>query len=281
MEFLDHTLKVAPTAALVLYHARSLYESGPERTYCSQIDFSDIKELSEKMEASYKDLGYTVLCRKRFFRYLLDQYLSEDAPVQICILGAGLDPVSLHLLEQYDHAVANIFEVDTDHVGMKEQIYQRLLPGNKKLHFIQADITDTLHLLDRLRDAGYSPAFPTLVIFEGLLPYIGDEHFLNIMQLFRTVNKTNVVLMDYILPEENLPDSMVPAWYAIKKGVEAFIGGSLYSCNRQDIFNLVAVLHGDVASVDSMQDVEFKLNGRNEVYYEDGDGLLEIVAFYI
>ena len=281
MELLDHTLKVAPTAALVLYHARSLYESGPERTYCSQIDFSDIQHLSEKMEASYKDLGYTVLCRKRFFRYLLDQYLSEDAPVQICILGAGLDPVSLHLLEQYDHAVANIFEVDTDHVGMKEQIYQRLLPGNRKLHFIQADITDTLHLLDRLRDAGYSPAFPTLVIFEGLLPYIGDEQFLNIMQLFRTVNKTNVVLMDYILPEENLPDSMVPAWYAIKKGIEAFIGGSLYSCNRQDIFNLVAVLHGDVASVDSMQDVEFKLNGRNEVYYEDGDGLLEIVAFYV
>lgn len=281
MELLDHTLKAAPTAALVLYHARSLYESGPERTYCSQIDFSDIQQLSEKMEASYKDLGYTVLCRKRFFRYLLDQYLSEDAPVQICILGAGLDPVSLHLLEQYDHAVSNIFEVDTDHVGMKEQIYQRLLPGNKKLHFIQADITDTLHLLDRLRDAGYSPAFPTLVIFEGLLPYIGDEQFLNIMQLFRTVNKTNVVLMDYILPEENLPESMVPAWYAIKKGIEAFIGGSLYSCNRQDIFNLVAVLHGDVASVDSMQDVEFKLNGRNEVYYEDGDGLLEIVAFYV
>lgn len=281
MELLDHTLKVAPTAALVLYHARSLYESGPERTYYSQIDFSDIKELSEKMEASYKDFAYTVLCRKRFFRYLLDQYLSEDAPVQICILGAGLDPVSLHLLEQYDRAVANIFEVDTDHLVMKEQIYQRLLPNNKKLHFIQADVTDTLHLLDRLRDAGYSPALPTLVIFEGLLPYIGDEQFLNIMQLFRTVNKTNVVLMDYILPEENLPDSMLPAWYAIKKGVEAFVGGSLYSCNRQQIFNLVAVLHGDVASVDSMQDVEFKLNGRNEVYYEDGDGLLEIVAFYL
>ena len=277
MELLDHTLKVAPTAALVLYHARSLYESGPEKAYYSQIDFSDIQQLSEKMEASYKHFDYTVLCRKRFVRYLLDQYLSEDAPVQVCILGAGLDPISLHLLEQYDHAVSNIFEVDMDHLAIKE----KLLPYNKKLHFIQADITDTLHLLDRLRDAGYSPAFPTLVIFEGLLPYIGDEQFLNIMQLFRTVNKTNVVLMDYILPEENLPDNMLPAWYAIKKGVEAFIGGSLYSCNRQQIFNLVAVLHGDVASVDSMQDVEFKLNGRNEVYYEDGDGLLEIVAFYL
>ncbi len=277
MELLDQTLKVAPTAALVLYHARSLYESGPEKTYYSQIDFSDIQQLSEKMEASYKDFAYTVLCRKRFFRYLLDQYLSEDSPVQVCILGAGLDPISLHLLGQYDHAITNIFEVDMDHLAIKE----RLLPGNKKLHFIQADITDTLHLLDRLRDAGYSPAFPTLVIFEGVLPYIGDEQFLNIMQLFRTVNKTNVVLMDYILPEEYMPDSMLPAWLAIKKGVEAFIGGSLYSCNRQQIFNLVAVLHGDVASVDSMQDVEFKLNGRNEVYYEDGDGLIEIVAFYL
>ncbi|SIO40476.1 class I SAM-dependent methyltransferase [Chitinophaga niabensis] len=281
MELVDHTLKVAPTAALVLYHARSLYESGPEKTYLSKIDFSEIQQLSEKMEASYKDFDYTVLCRKRFVRYLLDQYLSEDAPVQVCILGAGLDPISLHLLQQYDHAVSGIFEVDMDHLGIKQKLYERLLPDNKKIHFIQADITDTLHLLDRLRDAGYSPAFPTLVIFEGLLPYIGDEHFLNIMQLFRTVNKTNVVLMDYILPEEYMPESTLPAWYAVKKGVEAFIGGSLYSCSRQQIFNLVAVLHGDVASVDSMQDVEFKLNGRNEVYYEDGEGLIEMVVFYL
>lgn len=281
MEFVDHTLKVAPTAALVLYHARPLYQSGPAKDYLSQIDFSDIQQLSEKMEASYKDFGYTVLCRKRFIRYLLEQYLSEDAPVQICILGAGLDPVSLHLLEQYDHAVTSIFEVDMDHLGAKEQLYQRLLPGNKKIHFIQADITDTLHLPDRLRDAGYSPAFPTLVIFEGILPYIGDEHFLNIMQLFRTANKTNVVLMDYVPPEEYLPESALPAYYAVKKGVESFIGGSLYTCSRQQIFTLVAMLHGDVASVDSMQDVEFKLNGRNEVYYEEGEGLIEIVVFYI
>lgn len=281
MELLDHTLKVAPTAALALYHARSLYETGPSKAYFSQIDFSEIQALSEKMESSYKDFAYTVLSRKRFIRFLLEQNLSEDAPVQICILGAGLDPLSLHLLETYNNAITHIFEVDMDHLGMKEQLYQRLLPGNKKLHLIQADITDTLHLLDRLRDAGYSSEFPTLVIFEGVVHYIPDEQFLNIMQLFRTVNKTNLVLMDYMLPEEHLPESALKSYYAVRQGVESFIGGRLSAYSRQQVFNMVAILHGDVASVDSMQDVEFKLNGRNEVYYEEGEGLIEMIAFYI
>jgi O-methyltransferase involved in polyketide biosynthesis len=281
MEIVDHTLKAAPTAALVLYHARSLYESGPAKAYYSHIDFSDIQSLSQRMEASYKDLGYTVICRKRFVRYLLEQNLSEDAPVQVCILGAGLDPVSFHLLEEYDHAVTHIFEVDMDHMDMKAQLFGRLLPGNKKVDFIQADITDTLHLLDRLRDAGYSPELPTLVIMEGVVPYIQDEQFLNIMQLFRTPNKTNLVLMDYMLPEEYLPDSALAAYFVIKKSLESFTGGSLSVYARQQVFNMVAILHGDVASVDSMQDVEFKLNGRNEVYYEEGEGLIEMMSFYI
>lgn len=281
MELLDHTLKVAPTAALVLYHARSLYESGRTKTYFSQIDFTDIHALSEKMEQAYGNFAQVILYRKRFIRYLLEQYLSDDAPVQICILGAGLDPLSLHLLEEHNDAITNIFEVDTDHLEMKAQLYGQLFPESQKLHFIQADIRDTLHLLDRLRDAGYSPGSPTLVIFEGVIHYMDDEHFLNIMQLFRTMNKTNVVLMDYILPEEHLPENTLTSYYAVKKGIESFIGGRLYTYSRQQVFNLAAILHGDVASVDSMQDVEFKLNGRNEVYYEEGEGLIEMVAFYI
>lgn len=281
MELPDLRMKVAPTAALVLLHARPLYETGLTNAYFSRIDFGDIYELSDALQLSYRDFANTILYRKRFIRYLLEQYLVDGLPVQVCIPGAGLDPLSLHLLEHHPAAVSHIFEIDNDHLGMKEQLCRRLLPDSTQLCFIRADIRDTQHLLHCLRNGGYRPEQSSVIIFEGVLHYISDEQFLNIMRLFRTPNKTNVVMMDFMLPEESLPDNAKPVFRAIREKMECFIGGTFQVYSRQQIFTLVELLQGDVASIDSMQDVEFKLNGRNELYYEEGEGFMEMVSFYI
>lgn len=276
MELMDH-LKVAPTASLVLVHAHSLFNAGLTKDYFSQLDLTEARALAEKMHPA---AGDAILMRKRFVRYLLDQYLYDEEPVQVCILGAGLDPLSLHLLEHHPHAVESIFEVDADHLQVKAKHYHNLLP-QQPVHFIQADVTDTLHLTERLRDAGYCCWKPAIIVFEGIMPYLSDEQFLNIMQAFRTQNKTNVVLMDYMLPPEELPMRIVPVFNDLRIQMEAFIGGSFQLYSRSRVFSLVDLLQGDVAGVDSMQDAEFKLNGRNERYYEDGEGFIEMISFYL
>lgn len=281
MELLDHKLKVAPTAALVLLHAQSLYESGASKAYLSQVDFGEAKLLSEQIEAVLRDFGTLVRYRKRFVRYLLNQYLSKEDPVQICILGSGLDPLSMYLLEHYNDSITRIFEIDNAHLSLKEQLYRRLLPDMRKLQFIQADITDTLHLPGRLRDAGYHPEATTIVLLEGLVYYITDEQFLNTMQFFRTQNKTNVAILDYILPDESVAESALPVYRTTRQLMEKVLEGALQLYSRQQMFAFIELLHGDVAGVDSMQDAEFKLNGRNQLYYQEGEGVIEMISFYI
>ncbi len=160
MELLDHKLKVAPTSALVLLQSRSLYESGLAGQYYDLLDFGDVQELSSGIQGVWPHFTTVVQYRKRFIRHMLETHLQDGKPVQICILGAGLDPISLYLLEHHRAAISGIFEVDAVHMPVKSSLYARLLPGEPALHFIQADITDTLHLLDKLRDAGYSTELP-------------------------------------------------------------------------------------------------------------------------
>ena len=274
---MEHKLKVAPTAALVLHFARPLFSSGLTHNYIGRTDLSEVAPMAAKLEELFKHFPETILFRKKYIRYLLQEYLTDDIPVQVCMLGAGLDPLTLHLLEEYPHAVSAIFEVDEEHIGIKKQLY----PASEKIHFIQADITDTLHLPDRLRDAGYHPEIPAIIIFEGLIHYISDINFLNIMQFFRTPNKTNVVIMDYMLPENSLPASVLPVFRPLRQMMEAFIGGGIHFYNRAQVFSMVAALQGDVVSVASMQEVEYKLNGRNELYYGEGEGFIEMISCYI
>lgn len=272
MELLDHPLKVAATAAFVLSYAHQLYQNGLTGAYYAKLDLSEGKALAAEMHPA---AGDAILLRKRFIRYLLEQHLYDEEPVQVCILGAGLDPLSLHLLDVHRDAIHSIYEVDTDHMALKEKHYHTLLPA-QPVHFIQADITDTLHLPDRLRDAGYSPGRPSIIIFEGVIHYMTDEQFLNLMQIFRTPNKTNIVLMDYLLPV-----GLSPVFNTMKQQMETFIGGALQVFSRPQVFQLIEILQGDVAGVDSMKDAEFKLNGRNELYYEDGEGFIEMMSFYL
>lgn len=280
-ELLDSKLKVAPTSAMVLLQAQPLYQTGLAGDYFSLLDFGDVQDISAKLNQTWQHYGTVLRYRKLFVRYLLEQYLQEGNPIQVCIPGAGLDPLSLYILEHHRSAVSGVYEIDAAHMPVKSAIYNRLLPPGEPIHFIQADITDTLHLLERLRDAGYSPEKPTLVIYEGVVHYVTDELFLNTMQIFRTPNKTNVVLMDYKLPEDKIPAASRPVYRALVGYLEQFIGGPTYRYDRQQMFRLIGLLHGEVAGIDSLQDIEFKLNGRNELFYEEGDGFLEMIAFYL
>ena len=277
MEALDQKLKVAPTAAIVLHCARSLFESGPAKTFADKIDVSGALPVIARMETFWPTFADTILYRKKFVRHLLREYLSDGNPVQVCLLGAGLDPLSLWLLEQFPGQISGIFEVDQEHVDLKKQLY----PASDRIHFIQADITDTLHLPDRLRGAGYHPDVPTIVILEGLIYYIGDSNFLNIMQFFRTANKTNVAILDYIPPDTHMPPAVRELFKPLHQVIASVIGGSLQRYSREQVFDMVAALQGDVVQVASMQDVEYRLNGRNEIYYGEGEGFIELLSCYI
>lgn len=281
MELLDQKVRVAPTAALVLLQARELFNEGITKDYLSYIDFTPVLNMSDQLNSMPGDFARIVCYRKKYIRYLVDAYLPESEPVQVVILGAGLDPLALHLLEAHKGDICNVFEVDTSHLAEKEIIYKKLLPDAANLHLVHCDITDPQLLLESLLLAGYDKDIQTIVIFEGIVHYITQEKFYDIMRRFRTRNRTNLVLMDYALPFEDVPDSVLPGYRRMLQTLEASLKCRVYLHSRLNMFGLIDRLGGDVSTIDSVQDIEFKLNGRNERYYEPGDGYMEMISYYL
>ncbi|MCK7559171.1 class I SAM-dependent methyltransferase [Chitinophaga sedimenti] len=145
MELLDQKVQVAPTAALVLYQARDIFNEGIACDYMSSLDLSAIQPMAEKLGA-LPSLSHVIQFRKQYLRFLADAYLPDSEPVQIVILGAGLDPLGLQLLERYGGDIARIFEVDTAHLAEKDLVYRKIAPEANNLHLVHCDITDPQHL---------------------------------------------------------------------------------------------------------------------------------------
>ncbi|WP_295121793.1 class I SAM-dependent methyltransferase [uncultured Chitinophaga sp.] len=281
MELLDQKVQVAPTAALVLLQARELFEEGITKDYLSNIDFSAVQGMSDKLNDMPGDFAQVVRYRKQFIRYLADSYLPESEPVQIVILGAGLDPLGLQLLDKHGGDICQVFEVDAAHLAEKEILYRKIAPDIKNLHLVHCDITDPQHLLECLVVAGYDRDIPTIIVFEGIIHYITQEKFYDIMRRFRTRNRTNLVLMDYALPLDDLPASTAVTYRRMLQMLESAFKVRFFLHSRLNVFGLIDRLGGDVSTIDSLQDVEFKLNGRNVKYYDAGDGFLEMISFYL
>lgn len=280
MELLDQKVQVAPTAALVLYQARDIFNEGIARDYMSSLDLSAIQPMAEKLGA-LPSLSHVIQFRKQYLRFLADAYLPDSEPVQIVILGAGLDPLGLQLLERYGGDIARIFEVDTAHLAEKDLVYRKIAPEANNLHLVHCDITDPQHLLECLVASGYDKDVPTILVFEGIIHYITQEKFYDIMRRFRTRNRTNLVLMDFALPYEDVSPELAPAYRRSISSFERMLNCRLFLYSRMQVFGIIDRLGGDVSTIDTMQDMEFKLKGHNEVYHDAAESLMEVISFYL
>jgi O-methyltransferase involved in polyketide biosynthesis len=129
-------VKISPTASFVLSLGSEVYQDGKtSQAYFESIDHSEGKLLIQNLQYIYEhsELEQLVVLRKNYVRHLFDHYANLYPKFQVCILGAGLDPLSLHLLERYDNQITNIFEVDMTFMDEKRAMYTKLIGDNHKL----------------------------------------------------------------------------------------------------------------------------------------------------
>ncbi|RAJ04164.1 leucine carboxyl methyltransferase [Chitinophaga skermanii] len=278
---LANKIKVAPTSALVLKHAQQLYDQGLAHQYLQFLDFEHLGEGIDAFDEHAKILGDVLYFRKLFTRFLIDRYLWEDGQMQVVILAAGLDPLALYLFEHHHAAISQIFEVDASFTEEKNAIYKKLLPAHASIQLLQADLREPQVLLDTLTKHGYDSSIPTLLVFEGIIHYINGNTFHRLMERFRSSQKHNVVVMDYALPIHQVPLPHRERVEAILQKLETLVQGNLSMYSRENVFALIDALHGDIATIDSIADVEFKLKARNELFHQVGEGWIEMISFYL
>ncbi|GAA0535276.1 class I SAM-dependent methyltransferase [Chitinophaga japonensis] len=278
----ESKLRVAPTSALVLSYVRDLYREGLSGRYMQHIDLSAVKELVAAVDHISTHFGPIIQLRKKMVRYLIKQFINRYPRQQVCIIAAGLDPLGLTLAEDYPMLVTGIYEVDQAWMQEKKAIYRKIASHLPLPVTIQTDVTNTIQLIRQLRDAGYDASQPTIIIFEGIIHYISEEQFRDIMQCFTTRNGRNTVIMDYLLVGEEITTprfrKMGTELVAL---AEKALGVDFHRYSRKKVLNILELLNAEVYNIYDMQAAEYIMQGQNQLYNKPGDGVLEMAAFHL
>jgi O-methyltransferase involved in polyketide biosynthesis len=281
MKTTEKKLSVASTSALVLSAVKEMYTDGYCRNYMSHIDLASVEQMAEELYTISPLFRATIYYRKQMVRRWIKECLLRYPSQQLVILAAGLDPLALQIAEQFPDMPINIYEVDQANLAEKEYLYSMISVKDKRLHTIHADITNIPMMMGALIDAGYQPDQPTLIVFEGIVHYLYEEQFLKIMRSFCSRMRNNAVIMDYSLPAEDLSTDFRPRAMALMDVLEDHIGARIKQYSRKKILNLLSLLEAELCDVFDLQATEFLLNGYNRYYLKRGEGMMEMVTFYI
>ena len=274
-------LKVPSTSRLVLEAAMQLYTSPLQQQYIEAIDFSETSRFFSELKQQYPFITEMICLRKQSIRRMLRERLLAFPGQQVIIPGAGLDPLSLYLLENYPQQISRVIEADNGYIEEKQRIYKDIIPADSLVNFIKCDVTDTALLWGKLLESGYREDVPATIVFEGVIHYISNDAFLQLMQLFKTTQRHNLVLMDYSLSEEDVPEGFLPSHRAVMDVLEEYIGRPVNVNSRADMARLLLRLDGVLETVEPLCETERQLNGSTRLFHAPGEGIMEMLRFRI
>ncbi|HVI49200.1 MAG TPA: class I SAM-dependent methyltransferase [Chitinophaga sp.] len=277
----NNRMKVPATSALMLFYTRPIYTTSLEQQYLDNIDFDEINELTTGMDAAYSLFDQMLLLRKQYIRRMLQEILADSSYQQLLSLGAGHDPLSFHVLENYPTVFENIYEVDIANMNNKSSFYKQYTTDDQLLHFLQCDITNAAKLWQTLTSNGYNHNLPVIIVFEGVIHFITDDEFLAVMQLFKSDNRRNIVLMDYTLSDESVPDTVLKGHQGCLRCVGNYVEGLFNTHTRDEMKELVEVVDGEIISLQSMQEIEYAVKEYNDFFTQPGEGIEEMLTFRI
>lgn len=130
--------------------------------------------------------------RKRWVANQVDRALA-DGVKQVLVLGAGLDTLGLRLARRNPELTV----VEVDHPSSLAR--KRLAVGpTSGLDLVACDFANT-RLPEALGDSAFSPSRPTVVVCEGVLPYLSREETQVLFEDVRTlVGAASTVLCTFL-----------------------------------------------------------------------------------
>lgn len=244
MNIVAQKLKVAPTAALVLHFSKQMFSKGLAAQYMARLDLDSVQDLVNKVNQVSIHFSDVLLFRKNIIRYIINDILTRHPGRQVCILAAGLDPLGLQIVEQYEQSVATaVYEVDSAHMDEKRRLYEQLISGCSYLHTITADLNNPDQLMLALSKQGFDASKPAIIVFEGIMHYITETEWQKLMHSFSSKQKHNIVIMDYAIPVDDVPIAFKEETRALISLVEHAIQGKFQHYRRERLKNLLNVFN--------------------------------------
>lgn len=266
------TIRLEPTAALVMRWAMPLYRAGIAGRFVESLDLAAGRDLYDRCSAVCDWYGEVILNRKHCIGSLIRRHLAGmGEETRIVILAAGRSPLGLELAADGSLPTVSIVEVDIAGMEEKATLYRAIDPvSSRRIRCLTGDITapDIRELLGRELSGA-----PSIVLLEGISYYLPEQNLAEILSACRSADLSNRFVLEYLLP----CDAVRPERRSIPRGVFRIIRESaglaairVYAPGEVD--RIVETSGGAVDAHYRMNRMELLRTGENRYFPGEADG---------
>lgn len=275
-----------PTAAMALLFGKDIYKDHAKiAQYVREIDLNSGIVLAERLQSILNNAVEIMANRKYFYHERILNYVrNTDASdkAQVIILGAGYDPITIHLLDTEGDNIDLVIEIDMSDFSSKKMLFDKVKVNHpEKIKFVQADIVAG-DINDIICSHGYDPAKPSIITMEGLMYYLTKDHFIETLKKFRTPDKRNAICLEYIFPSANAPtEELRKKQETCIETVEKQAQMKLQLYGTNEILDLIKDLGATSIEVFTQKDIEKEKTGQNLNFTQKGEGIFDYLSFKI
>ncbi|MEJ2261114.1 MAG: class I SAM-dependent methyltransferase, partial [Nitrosopumilaceae archaeon] len=192
---------ISSTSALVLLWSMGKKDdTSLSSKYLEFLNLESARELYLKCNQVWPFYSEVIKNRKKCVWDLTQLGLNDENVLQVIILGAGMDPLSLDIISK--NQSVKIFEIDFSMDEKKAVIEKMDSTLLDSLAMISVDLKKPDELLKSLVKSGWNPKYSTLVVLEGISYYLSEKIMNSILRLFKTENKKNRVIFEYLVSQD-------------------------------------------------------------------------------
>lgn len=271
--------QIKPTSALVMMWAQEIYRQPETQKYLELLDLSPGGELHQSCKQICHWYGEVILNRKYLIHKLIEEVLEEGTqPYQLLILGAGMCPLPLQLLNRYPDKISRVIEVDLQFMPQKQVLYQEILPYQDTIRCLELDIKSP-DLVEQLKFRGdYKIEEPSIIVLEGVSYYLSPQILEDLFRNLRSPQKQNIIILEYLLPYHKIDITRRHLAHDIFRTIEKSCDLSqITTLTPEEIDVLLKDVGGDLTDHYTMKDMEWMRKGMNKYFRRTSQGWIECI----
>lgn len=269
------------TSALVLLWSMEDREDDTlSSKYLENLNLDSGKELYFKCNQVWPFYSEVIKNRKKCIWDLTQSGLNDEKILQIIILGAGMDPLSLDILSK--NQSIKIFEIDFSMDEKRAAVEKIDSTIFDSLSLISADLNKPKSLLKALEKDGWNSKYSTLILLEGISYYLSEQAMNRILRLFKTEKRKNRVILEYLVSHDLISKKGAMNAKKIFDLISKDTGLiEITRYNQNKIQKIVENLNGSLMKIMTMKEMEWNRIGKNVFFKSSKSGWIEICYFVL
>ena len=268
--------RLASTSALVLLWEEGSIHSSPLSTnYRKLLNLGSAKDLYSICNKICPYYSEVIKNRKHSVLELVFLWMKENKSSQIIILGSGMDSLSLEIYSKNSNV--KIFEIDFN-TEPKKTIFESLDKNLfQYIFFISADLKNSKNLFGLLKNSGWNPNIPSIVILEGISYYLNKPVLKNLLKIFSTKEKQNNIILEYLVSVDCIAKKQASISEKVFSLISKHIGFTkITRYDKNQIRTLFEKLNGEILTQINMKKMEEKRTKKNIFFKQEKSGWIEI-----